>query len=486
MAVMQTKGTQQATATIARKLANAGLVAVLSVALAVLACGVPASFVFEDAGTAYAATTYTVSTVPAYDDDAYVDINGGDPEFTKSEITTTAYESYSSLDSLGRCGEAEACIGTELMPGDDETRGSISSVYPTGWVQAKYSIISGGYLYNRCHLIGWQLTGQNANKKNLITGTRYLNVTGMLPFENDVADYIEDTDNHVMYRVTPYFSGSNLLASGVQMEAYSVEDSGKGISFNVYCYNVQPGITINYATGKSSLAGTTISTCKVKLSKTTYTYNGRKRKPKVTVRTSSGKKLKKGKHYTVTYKKNKAIGTAKVVVKGKGSYSGKKTKTFTIKPAKGKVTSVKTSGSKGLKVRAKKVEGNVAGYQVAYRVKGTSGWKKTKGTSTTIKLTKLRAGRTYQVKVRAYGKVSGRRVYGAWSKVKTGKTAAASTASSSSSSSSSSSGGKTVYVTATGTKYHVKGCRYLASSSVKMKKSKAIAAGYEPCKVCIG
>lgn len=194
----------------------------------------------------------TIDNIPPYAGNSYVHINDGIPSFTADEITTTAYEFYSELDSLGRCGYAEACIGKELMPTED--RGSISSVSPSGWVQASYDCVDGGYLYNRCHLIGFQLTGENANKKNLITGTRYLNNEGMLLFENMVADYIRETNNHVMYRVTPLYAGSNLVASGVQIEAYSVEDEGDGIEFNVYFYNVQPLIYINYATGESRLA----------------------------------------------------------------------------------------------------------------------------------------------------------------------------------------------------------------------------------------
>ncbi len=194
----------------------------------------------------------TIDNIPAYSGNVYVHINGGVPNFTADEITTTAYEFYSELDSLGRCGYAEACIGKEIMPTED--RGSISSVYPSGWKQAQYDCVEGKYLYNRCHLIGFQLTGENANNKNLITGTRYLNNEGMLLFENQVADYIKETNNHVMYRVTPLYAGNNLVASGVQVEAYSVEDEGDGISFNVYFYNVQPMIYINYATGESRLA----------------------------------------------------------------------------------------------------------------------------------------------------------------------------------------------------------------------------------------
>lgn len=192
------------------------------------------------------------STLPAYSGFAYTVVNGNQPNFSASELTTVGYEKYANLDSLGRCGVALASCGKEIMPTDGEERGSISSIKPTGWVQAKYDGISGSYLWNRCHLIGWQLSAENANKQKLITGTRYMNIEGMLPFENMVADYIRETGNHVAYRITPIFEGNNLVCSGVQMEAYSIEDAGDGICFNVYCYNVQPGISINYATGDSS------------------------------------------------------------------------------------------------------------------------------------------------------------------------------------------------------------------------------------------
>ena len=195
----------------------------------------------------------TVDDVPAYSGEPYVEVNDNQPEFTEEELTTVSYEDYSELDELGRCQTAEACIGQDLMP--TEARESISSVKPTGWRNKSYDTVDGGYVYNRCHLIGFQLTGENANEENLITGTRYMNVEGMLPFEDEVAAYIEETDNHVMYRVTPVFKGSDLVASGVLMEAYSVEDQGKGISFCVYCYNVQPGVAIDYATGDSHLRG---------------------------------------------------------------------------------------------------------------------------------------------------------------------------------------------------------------------------------------
>ena len=191
-----------------------------------------------------------LADIPAYAGAAYCEINGNVPGFNEDELTTDAFENYSELDSLGRCGVAYANICKEIMP--TEKRGEIGMVKPSGWHTVKYNDrIDGNYLYNRCHLIGYQLAGENANVKKLITGTRYLNVTGMLPFENEVADYVESTDNHVLYRVTPVFDGDNLVASGVQMEAESVEDGGAGVSFNVFVYNVQPGVVIDYATGDS-------------------------------------------------------------------------------------------------------------------------------------------------------------------------------------------------------------------------------------------
>lgn len=197
----------------------------------------------------------SLDAIPAYDGKAYVAVNNNEPFFTDSDMTTTAFENYSDLDSLGRCGVAYANICKDIMP--TEERGKIGMIKPSGWHTVKYDVIKDRYLYNRCHLIGYQLAGENANSKNLITGTRYLNVEGMLPFENLVADYVNNTGNHVLYRVTPMFSGSNLVANGVLIEAKSVEDNGGGILFNVYCYNVQPGVGINYENGDSWLDGTT-------------------------------------------------------------------------------------------------------------------------------------------------------------------------------------------------------------------------------------
>ena len=188
-------------------------------------------------------------TLLKYSGKPYAVVNGGIPSF--SQTGTASWERYGELDRLGRCTAAEACIGRDIMP--TLTRGPIGQIKPTGWHTAKYDFVDGKYLYNRCHLIGFQLTGENANERNLITGTRYLNTKGMLPFENMVADYIKDTGNHVMYRCTPVFAGNELVARGVHLEAYSVEDKGDGICFNVFIFNVQPGVKIDYLTGESSL-----------------------------------------------------------------------------------------------------------------------------------------------------------------------------------------------------------------------------------------
>lgn len=196
--------------------------------------------------------SYDIDNIPSYAGNSYVIVNDNIPNFKEEDYTTTSFEKYGELDYLGRCTTATSNIGIDLMP--TEKRGSIGMIKPTGWHTIKYDHIDGKYLYNRCHLIGYQLTGENANKKNLITCTRSMNTKGMLQFENMIADYIKKTSNHVLYRVTPVFEGDNLLATGVQMEAYSVEDSGKGIMFNVFVYNIEDGIIIDYKTGESRLA----------------------------------------------------------------------------------------------------------------------------------------------------------------------------------------------------------------------------------------
>lgn len=198
-----------------------------------------------------------LDSLPPYSGDPYTEINNNIPFFTENDYTTDSFENYSPLDSLGRCDAAFANIGQDLMPTEDI--GSIGHIRPSGWHTVKYDIIDGNYLYNRCHLIGYQLTAEGANEKNLITGTRCLNVAGMLPFENITAEYIKETGHHVLYRVTPLFRDENLVSDGVLMEAWSVEDSGDGICFCVFVYNVQPGIVIDYATGESSLETPTVS-----------------------------------------------------------------------------------------------------------------------------------------------------------------------------------------------------------------------------------
>ncbi|MGN1130550.1 MAG: DNA/RNA non-specific endonuclease [Ruminococcus sp.] len=283
---------------------------------------------------ASAATTQkekiTLSNLPAYSGEAYVELNNNLPSFKKSELTKKAFEKYSDLDELGRCGAAYANVCKDTMP--TEERGAIGMVKPSGWHTVKYDNVDGKYLYNRCHLIGYQLTAENANDQNLITGTRYLNVEGMLPFENKVADYIEETDNHVLYRVTPIFIGDNLLASGVQMEAYSVEDKGKGVCFNVYCYNVQPGITINYADGSSKLSDGTITSVTLNYSK--YSLKVGQSKTLVATLTPASSKEK-----VTWYSSNNKIAT----VNSNGKVTAKKVGTVTI--------TAKTSN--GLKAKCK-------------------------------------------------------------------------------------------------------------------------------------
>lgn len=214
------------------------------------ACSEPTS---SQGASSLGSSSEIIDELPTFSDSPFAVLNNNIPFFNEDELTTDSFEEYSELDSLGRCGVAFASIGVDLMPTED--RGAIGQVKPSGWHTVKYDIVDGKYLYNRCHLIGFQLTGENANEQNLITGTRYFNVEGMLPFENMVADYVKETENHVIFRVTPIYEGNNLVASGVTMEAYSVEDEGEGICFNVFIYNVQPGITIDYATGESVLSG---------------------------------------------------------------------------------------------------------------------------------------------------------------------------------------------------------------------------------------
>lgn len=198
--------------------------------------------------------TFDYNNIPAYSGEPYIEVNQNIPYFTEEEIVEESYETYGELDSLGRCTTAAACLSVDTMPADEEERGEIGNVKPTGWNNAKYDCVEGKYVQNRAHMIGWQLGAENANEKNLVTGTRYMNIE-MLDYENEVAEYIRDTENHVMYRVTPVFVDEELLCRGLLLEGYSVEDEGKEISFCVYFYNVQPGIAFNYQTGESWYTG---------------------------------------------------------------------------------------------------------------------------------------------------------------------------------------------------------------------------------------
>ena len=233
-----------------------GQTKIISSVIAVIAISIYGMYgekIYENLFGPNITSSYDMSSIPAYADRPYVIINNNKPEFDEKDYTTTSFESYSDLDLLERCGVAYANIGKDLMP--TEERGSIGMIKPSGWHTVKYDNVDGKYLYNRCHLIGYQLTGENANPQNLITCTRYMNTVGMLEFENKVANYIKETGNHVLYRVTPVFEDNNLIATGVQMEGYSVEDHGEGIEFNVFVYNVQDGIEIDYKTGESKLIG---------------------------------------------------------------------------------------------------------------------------------------------------------------------------------------------------------------------------------------
>lgn len=200
--------------------------------------------------------SFDLDEIPEYSGEAYVEVNDNIPFFQESELSTVSFEAYSQLDELGRCGTTCANVGPDTMP--TEERGRIGQVKPIGWRTVKYDFVDGNYLYNRCHLIGYQLTAENANEENLITGTRYMNVEGMLPFENEIAEYVRETDNQVLYRSTPIFEEDNLIADGVLMEAMSVEDQGESVCFNVYAYNVQPGVSIDYETGDSTLDSSTL------------------------------------------------------------------------------------------------------------------------------------------------------------------------------------------------------------------------------------
>ena len=225
----------------------------------------------EIVGPRVSSSKISIKKIPKYKGKTYIAINGNKPSFDKDEMTSKSFEFYSPLDKLGRCGVAMASVGEDIMP--TEERGAIGQVKPTGWETKRYDFVDGKYVYNRCHLLGYQLTGENANVRNLITGTRTLNNRGMLPFENRIADYVDRTGNNVLYRVTPIFTGDNLVARGVQMEAKSVEDKGKGLMFNVFVYNVEPNVKIDYKTGKTQARGQAVKEEVAKLKGDKFTLN---------------------------------------------------------------------------------------------------------------------------------------------------------------------------------------------------------------------
>lgn len=383
---------------------------------------------FADAGeyqTGIPALTFGSYEIPAYDGDLAEEINGGLPAFTAEELYSDPYVHYGDLDALGRCTAAESLLSEGLMP--TGARGSISSVKPSGWVQAKYDLVPGGWLWNRCHLIGWQLAGADENTlskselaKDLITGTRYLNVgeggSGMVGYENEVAGYLkEDPENEVAYRVTPVFAEDNLVAYGVLMEGQSV--SSNDVEFCSFCYNVQPEIAINYATGESRLASalpenTPISECRVTVGEK-IAYNGSERRVSVEVR-DGDKVLTEGVDYETVWRSNTLPGKASVTIAGIGAYKGSTVYNFMVVPAKAKIRKL-SSDSGSIRVEAKKEEG-VSGYQYAWRI-GSKGWSKASVNRNVRILRGLKNGSTYQVKVRAYKKIDGERWYGKWSTV---------------------------------------------------------------------
>ncbi|MGN0531400.1 MAG: DNA/RNA non-specific endonuclease [Eubacterium sp.] len=347
---------------------------------------------------------YNGYNIPAYDGDSYEIINDGEPMFTSSQLTQDIYEEYGELDDKGRVTQCIANIDQTLMP--TEERGSISSVYPTGWVQKKYDIVSGGYLYNRSHLIGWQLTGENANKNNLMTGTRSFNTVGMLPFENQVAEYIRsDEENNVLYRVTPVFLGENLLASGVIMEAESVDDLGESIKFCVFVYNVQQGVSIDYSTGDSVLTAQPQprDIAKATITVASSTYTGTARNPAVTVKFDN-KLLTRGTDYTLYYTDNINAGTAHVEITGINDFTGSVTKSFIIKKATYTPTVSSVKCVYDGKPHYISIKGIKSGSTIKYRTSSTSYSAK--------KVSRTSVGKTtvyYSISNPNYASVSGSR-----------------------------------------------------------------------------
>lgn len=378
------------------------------------------------------AFSYNGYEIPAFDGDLYEEINGNVPKFTSSELNQTIEEHYGELDGLKRVTKCWANIDQSLMPAEGEKRGEIGTVKPTGFKQNKYDFVSGKYLYNRSHLIGWQLTGENANEKNLMTGTRTFNAVGMLKFENEVASYIkEDSENNVLYRVTPVFQGDNLLASGVIMEAESVDDLGKSVSFCVFVYNVENGVAIDYATGENIESGaevpkTDLSYSKVWLKGLNFTYTGKEIKPLEYVE-CKGVRLTEGTDYTVSYSDNVNAGSATVTVTGINSYTGSATKSFSIynpKPKKTVINKLKAK-KKAFTVKWKKVSG-ISGYQIQYSTNKkfkkakTVTVNSTKAKTKTVKK-KIKSKKKYFVRIRTYKTVNRKKFYSDWSRYKSVK-----------------------------------------------------------------
>lgn len=369
--------------------------------------------------------------IPAYDGDPSETVNGDLPTFSEEELQADPYVYYSDLDELGRCQTASSLLSQSLMPTWE--RGDIDSVTPSGWVQKKYSVVPAGWLYNRCHLIGWQLAGADQKSlpkaelaKDLITGTKYLNVgtgsTGMVGYENEVAAYLkEDEKNEVAYRVTPIFGGDNLVAYGVLMEGQSVASGD--VEFCVFCYNVQPEIAINYATGESRLSAViednkSLIECQITVG-TKAVYTGSQRKVKISI-TDGDKTLTKGTDYKTVWKNSTLPGKASVSLVGVGSYKGTVTYHFIIVPAKGVISKLQTkkTGRKASIRIAVKPQKGVSGYQYAWRQVGKIKWSAAtyQGKARIVK--KLKPGKKYQVRIRAYKTIDGKKFYGAWSKNK--------------------------------------------------------------------
>lgn len=373
--------------------------------------------------------------IPAYDGDPSETVNEDLPAFSAEELQADPYVYYSDLDELGRCQTASSMLSKSLMP--TWARGSISTVTPSGWVQQKYDVVSGGWLYNRCHLIGWQLAGADLTSlpkaelaKDLITGTKYLNVgtgrTGMVGYENEVAAYLkEDDENEVAYRVTPVFEGDNLVAYGVLMEGQSV--ASNDIEFCAFCYNVQPEIAINYATGESRLAAAIeenkpVYECQVNVGAKAV-YTGKERRVKITI-TDGEKTLTEGADYKTVWKNSTLPGKASVSVVGVGSYKGTVTYHFIIVPAKGAISKLQTkkNGRKASIRIAVKAQKGVSGYQYAWRQVGKKKWSTATYQGKVRIVKKLKKGKRYQVRVRAYKTIDGKKWYGAWSKNKSIRT----------------------------------------------------------------